>query len=204
MLVKGATDGYVFHVMERQTGFSNRFIFLLLGFGLASRSVDGPGADQDECGLTDPETLTYSIYQHSSGRGVFLVDDSTSAPMYDDVETLGNKYEFRIWMRSERNDVHNFRVEISTYGDAVSCTAPQTLVYMAAEPTSVGCCGNQTQCKPIGGIKERSRGLVKTCTYDCECLDALCKCSHLVIRFYYVLWFGESQLDGYLYSLVAV
>ena len=173
------------------------------GFGLAFSSVDGPGADQDDWGLASPQTLSYNIYYHRSGWGVFLVDDAWSVPMYNNVENLGNKYEFRIWMRSTRNDVHNFRVEISTYGMAVSCTAPQTLVYMAAEPTSARCCGEQVQCTPLGDVRERSGGKMKTCTYDCKCLDEFCQCSHLVVRFYFVPWIGESQLDGYLYSMVA-
>ena len=179
-------------------------VLLGIGFGLAFTSADGPGADQNDCGTADTSILKYAIHPARSGKVQFLIDDSASLAMYDKSEKLGKKYEFRIWVRPGRLDPNTFRVDITTSNRAgvVSCTAPQTLVYTAAEPTSAGCCGNQTQCKPI---QERDGGVLKTtCTYDCECLDALCKCSHLVIRFYYVPWLGESQLSGSLYSLVGI
>ena len=177
-------------------------MFLLIGYGLAFSSVDGPNADQMECGGTD--AAGYALHHYSSDWGVFLLDDWASLPMYDNERELGKKYEFRMWMRPTSADVQSFRVRVTTSGQMVSCDAPQTLVYTAAEPSQVGCCGEQTQCEHIGDIKEHWNGRLKSCIYECQCMDARCQCSHLVIRFYYVPWFGVRQLKGNLYHLMGI
>ena len=175
--------------------------FLWVGFGRAVSSLDGPDADQQKCTATDSPPL---YWRYQSTKRVFLLDDFLALPMYGDVLKLGMKYEFRIWMHEKIANIYNFRVRITTFGPSVSCNAPQTLVYMEARPTHAGCCGKQIQCKHVGDVEIRDYGHLKSCIYKCECVDARCQCSHLVIRFYYTPWFGDSLLDGQLYHLVGI
>ena len=171
------------------------------GFGRAVSSVDGPEADQQECTATDSSPL-YWVYQ--SSKRVFLLDDFVALSIYDDDTKLGMKYEFRIWMSPRALNAHTFRVRITTWGQSVSCVGPGTLVYMAAKPTYTGCCGKQIQCRLGGDVDERSSGKLKSCIYECECVDIRCQCSHLVIRFYYVPWIGDSQLNGQFFHMAGI
>ena len=178
------------------------YFFSWSGFGLASKSIDGPEADQNNCGAT---RSSYTIFFHQSGQSMFLVDDTAVQLMYNG-DRQGTKYEFRIWMqqRATNAHAHSFRVRISTIGHTVSCSAPQTLVYTAAKPAHAGCCGKQVQCKHIGDVEEHNGGYIKSCIYDCECVDVRCRCSHLVIRFYYMPWAASSQIGGALYHLTGI